>query len=162
MNHNFKEKIVAMDHLTSLKRVVGKQKIVLVGGCYDVFHFGHLKFLEGAKRQGDILIIALESDNFIIKNKRRKPVHSQYERAQVLAMLQIADFIILLPMLKSDEEYLEFTRKVSPHIIAITRGDPQLANKKKQAQLIGAKVVSVTPVIKDFSTTRIIHYAAQS
>jgi cytidyltransferase-like protein len=162
MKHNSNDKIMPMNQLSSLKKLVGNQRVVLVGGCFDVFHFGHLTFLQAAKEQGDILVIALESDAFILNNKKRKPVHTQIERAQILANLLIADFIFLLPELKSDEEYFEFTKTVSPHIIAVTRGDSQLKNKQDQAKLVGAKVVVVTPVVKDFSTTKIIHYASQT
>lgn len=162
MNIKSKDKIMPMNQIGSLKKLVGSQKVVLVGGCFDVFHFGHLKFLQAAKNQGDVLIVALEPDSFIRSHKKRKPVHTQTERAQILASLQIADFIFLLPQMKSDKEYFEFTKTISPDVIAVTRGDPQLKNKKHQAEIVGAKIISVTPVIKDFSTTKIIHYATQT
>ncbi len=160
MKHNSINKILPMGQIQLLKKLVKNQKVVLVGGCFDVFHFGHLKFLQAAKQQGDVLVIALESDAFIVTNKKRKPFHTQYERAQILASLHIADVIFLLPMLKSDQDYFAFTQTVSPHVIAVTRGDSQLKNKQHQAKLVGAKVVVVTPVIKDFSTTKIINYAS--
>jgi len=44
-----------------------KKKVVLVGGCFDILHIGHLKFLEEAKKSGDILVVLLEDD----KNVKR-------------------------------------------------------------------------------------------
>ncbi len=160
MKYRSGDKIVPVGSIESIKKLIGRQKIVLVGGCFDVFHYGHLKFLQAAKKQGDVLIIALEPDEFIVSSKKRRPVHTQYERAQILASLLIADYIFLLPHFKSDDEYARFTRTIAPHIIAVTKGDLQLKNKKIQAQSVGARLVTVTPVIKDFSTTKIIHYAA--
>ena len=55
--------------------------IVLVGGCFDVLHFGHISFLNAARLAGKHLYVLLESDEFMIKKKKKKPVHTQEERA---------------------------------------------------------------------------------
>lgn len=131
------------------------KKTILVGGCFDLIHFGHLKFLEKAKEQGDYLIVALESDEFIKKNKRKLQVHHQHERAEILASLNMVDIIILLPFFHTNKDYFELVKKVSPSIIAVTEGDRQLENKKKQAKLIGAEVKEVVTTLKNFSTRNI-------
>ncbi|MFA5770513.1 MAG: adenylyltransferase/cytidyltransferase family protein [Patescibacteria group bacterium] len=131
------------------------KKTILVGGCFDLIHFGHLKFLEKAKEQGDYLIIALESDEFIKKNKRKLQVHHQHERAEILSNLNMVDLIVLLPFFKTNNDYFELVKKISPSIIAVTEGDRQLENKKKQAKLIGAEVKEVVTNLKNFSTRNI-------
>lgn len=130
--------------------------IVLVGGCFDVLHYGHLQFLKAAKKEGDLLVVALESDEFIKKVKRRAPIHNQHERAELLAALEIVDYVLLLPFLKTDEEYQSLVKSIVPDVIAITEGDSQSENKKKHADKIGAKVVVVTPLISKHSTTKIL------
>jgi cytidyltransferase-like protein len=140
-----------LKYTSDLQLASDHQKIVLVGGCFDILHFGHLQFLKAAKKEGEVLIVALESDEFIEKRKNRKPVHTQDQRAELLAEIGIVDFVIMLPYLKSDDEYTEMVRRVAPSVIAVTAGDPQIKNKKSQA-----RVAVVTPVIKNFSTTKIL------
>lgn len=132
------------------------KKIILVGGCFDLIHFGHLKFLEKAREQGDFLVVALESDKFIKKYKKKLPVHQQSERAEILANLRMVDMVILLPLFKTNNDYFNLVRKISPSVIAVTGGDKQLENKKKQANEIGAEVKEVVVNLKNFSTRNII------
>jgi FAD synthetase len=129
-------------------------KLVLVGGCFDILHLGHVRFLKVAKKYGT-LIVALESDENVqlLKGKDR-PIHSQKERAEVLAANNSVDFIVLLPFLSTDKDYEELTNIIKPNFIAATYGDPQLPNKQKQAQKIGAKIIMV-PKIPTPSTTQL-------
>lgn len=147
--------IIFYDELQDKKQIFKNKKTVLVGGCFDLIHFGHLKFLEAAKEQGDYLIIALESDEFIKTHKRKLQVHHQYERAEILSNLNMVDLIVLLPFFQTNNDYFELVKKISPSIIAVTEGDKQLENKKKQAKLIVAEVREVVTNLKSFSTRNI-------
>jgi len=147
--------IIRYEDLEQNKKDFKDKTIVLVGGCFDLIHFGHLKFLEAAKKQGNYLIVALESDDFIKKNKRKISVHQQNERAEILSSLDMIDMVILLPLFKSNNDYFELVKTISPSFIAVTEGDPQLENKRKQASKIGAKVKEVVTNLKDFSTRNI-------
>jgi len=147
--------ILSYNNLEKSTPVLKSKKTVLVGGCFDLIHYGHLKFLESAKEQGDFLIVALESDEFIKKHKRKLQVHHQYERAEILSNLIMVDLVVLLPFFKTNEEYFELVKKIHPDIIAVTEGDKQLENKKKQAKLVGAEVREVVTNLKNFSTRNI-------
>lgn len=130
-----------------------KKKIVLVGGCFDILHFGHIYFLKKAKKLGDILVVALESDENTKKLKGpKRPIHKQKQRKKMLEALRFVDQVICLP---DRPDYEQLVRKVNPQIIAVTSGDPKLKEKRRQAQLVGAKIV-VIPKIKTPSTTQII------
>lgn len=129
--------------------------IVVVGGCFDILHYGHLVFLEEAKKKGEKLIILLESDQFIIEVKKRKPVHTEKERAYMLSLLRCVDQVIILPRLKTYEEYEEIIKYINPSIIAVTEGDPQMENKKKMIKKIGGTVMVVTGYIPNVSTSEI-------
>lgn len=153
-------KIITLDEATKLvKRLKSQGKIiVLTGGCFDILHQGHLTFLQLAKEQGDILFVALESDEKVRRLKGdKRPINSQEQRAKTLAVLDLVDYIIVLPTLQTDEEYLHFTTMLSPNIIAITQGDPKTAEKEKQAKAIGGQVVIVTKQLHNYSTTQIIN-----
>lgn len=151
------KKIVSLRNFKIFSQKLENKNIVLVGGCFDIFHFGHLVFLEKAKKTGDFLIIALESDKFIKKFKNRKPIHTQNQRAKILSSLKMVDLVIKLPFLSSDDEYFQMIKLIKPKIIAVTEGDPLIKNKEKQAQAINAKVKIVTPLIKKFSTSSILN-----
>lgn len=132
------------------------KKVVLVGGCFDIIHFGHVQFLEKAKQAGDYLIVALEPDERIVRYKKRMPTHTQAERAHNLLALRCVDDIIMLPFLNGFHDYLELVQTIKPNIIAITNNDPQKANKQKQVDTIDAQLIIVTDLIESFSSSAII------
>lgn len=134
---------------------VGKD-IVLVGGVYDLVHIGHLEFLKAARKQGDYLVVALESEDIILNSKKRKPVHSQQQRATILSHFDFVDHIIILPQMNGYDDYAKLVDSVRPNVIAVTEGEPFLEEKKKQASLVGGKVVHVMSRIKGYSTSEIL------
>ncbi|OGK16943.1 hypothetical protein A2774_00400 [Candidatus Roizmanbacteria bacterium RIFCSPHIGHO2_01_FULL_39_12c] len=150
------KKIVSFRELKTTAGLIGNKKKVLLGGCFDLLHFGHLTLLKNAKREGNFMIIALESDEFIKMRKKRNPIHSQEQRAEILASINTVDLVVKLPFLKSDEEYFQLVRLIKPSVIAITQGDKQTENKNRQAGLVGARLAIVTNLIKGFSTKKII------
>lgn len=152
--------IIDFGRLEDLKKVVGAKRIVLAGGCFDILHFGHHTFLTSAKSHGDILAVALESDEFIRMRKHKKPVHTQSQRAEILASLNYVDYVIKLPLLKGYLGYMDFVRRLKPAIIAVSDGDTQLENKQKQALEVGAAVKIVCPQLKQFSSSMIVDYAS--
>jgi len=131
------------------------KKKVLVGGVFDILHFGHIQFLKKAKKLGDYLIVALESDENVRKIKgEKRPIHNQNQRREILESLKFVDEVISLPEMKSDEDYKNLVIKVKPQVVAVTVGDPILEKKRKQASLIGARVIEI-PKINVFSTSQI-------
>lgn len=133
------------------------KKIVLVGGCFDVLHLGHVIFLEKAKKLGDRLVVLLESDENIKKDKgNNRPINNQEIRAKMLASLKMVDQVIKLPEMKTDDEYLALIKKIKPKVIAVTSDDKRISQKKEQARLVGAKVIEVTPLVPYQSTSRVI------
>lgn len=133
------------------------KSIVVTGGCFDILHVGHFSLFENAKKEGDILIVLLENDEKIKKTKGfKRPLHSQKERAHMLSLVKPIDYIILLPLIDSDEEYDNIIEKIKPNIIAITKNDPNIADKKRQAEKIGAMVKEVIDYIPEKSTTNIL------
>jgi cytidyltransferase-like protein len=129
----------------------------LVGGCFDLLHFGHLSFLKAAKELADNLIICLESDTTIQRMKKAAPIHTQKQRAEILAELICVDYILLLPALSSYDDYLKLVKAIQPNFLAVTKGDPQLANKQQQAHDVGATVIEVNQLIEGLSSSLIRH-----
>lgn len=148
-------KIITPSNLVNFSKE-NKGKIVLVGGCFDVLHPGHIVFLQKAKKTGDILIVLLESDEKIKEIKGiNRPVHNQKDRAFILSALKSVDYIVMLHSLKSDQSYEDIVVKIKPDIIAVTEGVSDF-HHKRAAKLVGAKLKYVTKVVGNYSTSGIL------
>lgn len=148
-----------IESLSNQLKAEGKA-IVLAGGCFDIFHYGHLHFLKTAKSHGDILMVLLESDEKVRKLKGpQRPITTQTHRAEILSEFPFIDFVVLLKPLKNDQEYMDIVQKIKPATIAVTQGDPQLAIKTKQAKTINGKVVEIDHV-NTASTSEIVNLLA--
>lgn len=134
-----------------------KKKIVIVGGCFDLLHPGHVAFLQKAKALGDILVVFLESDERIKRMKGdARPINTQKDRATVLAALKSVDYVITLPGEFHNSDYDALVQKIQPDIIATTAGDPKIVHKQRSANLVGAKVKPVCKMVGDYSTVNLI------
>lgn len=152
------QKLTAVSKAGVLSKTLKKENkhIVLVGGCFDLLHPGHLAFLKKAKRVGDILIVLLESDEKIRKLKgSKRPIQNQKQRAETLSKLKEVDYVVALPFMKEEWEYDDLIGKIKPDIIAISAKDKDIHHHKRAAKLIGAKLKCVTKIIGNYSTTNI-------
>lgn len=90
-------------------RQAGKT-IVFTNGCFDILHVGHVRYLREAKKLGDILVLALNSDASVraIKGEKR-PLVPEEERADIMAALESIDYVILFddPTPQQLIEYLQ-------------------------------------------------------
>ncbi len=72
------------------------QRVVFTNGCFDIIHPGHILHLQQARQEGDVLVVALNSDASVRQLKGPdRPVFSQQERATVLAALEPVDYITI-------------------------------------------------------------------
>lgn len=139
------------------KRLRDQNKtIVLIGGCFDIIHLGHIKFIQKAKEKGDVLFILLESDESARRLKgKNRPINSQKDRAIMLSAIKYVDFVIPVSSMKTDQEYDKLISQLMPDIIAVTENDPNVSHKRRQAGLIGAQVLEVVKRFDDYSTSKI-------
>ena len=153
-----RNKIVKFANLSSLVKKIKHRKktIVLVGGCFDIFHIGHLRFLTSAKKTADCLLVALEADEKVkdLKGPNR-PIHSQKERAEILAALSDVDYVLRLPKFSNDKDYFNLVNTVRPEIVAVTKNDPAIRKKREQLKKIGGQLKIVTPRISTYSTSQL-------
>ncbi len=93
-------RIVANDELIAAvgrERAAGK-RIALANGCFDVLHVGHVRYLEGARREADRLVVAVNDDGSVraLKGEGR-PILSAADRAELVAALRAVDYVVLFP-----------------------------------------------------------------
>jgi D-glycero-beta-D-manno-heptose 1-phosphate adenylyltransferase len=93
-----RKKIFARNELVDMlaeHRAKG-EKIVLANGCFDILHVGHTRYLSGARAEGDVLVVAINSDAGVRKLKGAgRPVLPELERAEIVAGLESADYVII-------------------------------------------------------------------
>lgn len=153
---SYKKKVIDIQRAVNLaSRLKEKnQTVVLAGGCFDIIHIGHIKFLQLAKNFG-VLFLLLESDYKVRKLKGDKhPYFKQKERAQVLSSIEFIDYVVPLPEKMNDRNYEEIVMKIKPDIVAVTENDPLYGKKRKQAGKVGGEI-KVIPYIKTFSSSKI-------
>lgn len=156
---NYTDKIRELKDLPALSQQY-KNKIVLVGGCFDLFHYGHLFFLQRAKEQGGHLMVLVETDSFIESKKKKRPVHTQRQRAELLASLLPVDSVIMLPVMQdADRDYSHIVHTIRPAVIAMTKGDRQQSRKELMAHEVGAKT-HIIEHLSSFSSSQLITYAS--
>lgn len=91
-------KILTREQLTQLApmwREAGKQ-VVLTNGCFDLLHVGHLRYLQEARRLGDLLVVGVNSDESVRQLKgETRPITPQAERAELVAGLECVDYVTI-------------------------------------------------------------------
>lgn len=108
--------IISFEDLGSLRSQLSGQTLVLGTGCFDLLHVGHLYFLKDARKQGDVLIIGINSDQAVraIKGATR-PIIRQEDRAELIAAFRFVDHVFIYDDVKADECILN----LKPDVYAI-------------------------------------------
>lgn len=128
-------------------------KIVFTNGCFDIIHIGHIRYLKEAKNLGDVLIVGLNSDRSVSAIKPGRPVNPQDQRAEVLASLEMVDYVVLF----DEETPYELIKLIRPDVL-VKGGD------WKKEDIVGSDIAKETlslPYIKGISTTGIIEKIKQ-
>ncbi len=129
------------------------QKVVFTNGCFDILHEGHVTYLEAARKQGDCLIIGLNSDASIhsIKGPDR-PVNKENSRARLLAALGCVDYVVIF----GDDTPLHLISSLMPNVLVKGADWPidQIVGGKEV--LAAGGDVKTIEFVGDFSTTGLI------
>jgi D-beta-D-heptose 7-phosphate kinase/D-beta-D-heptose 1-phosphate adenosyltransferase len=150
-----KSKIKSLASLTRIISGLKRQgkRIVFTNGCFDILHYGHAKYLEDARRKGDILVVAVNSDSSVRKIKGpKRPLVSQNFRLGLLAALESVDYVVLF----NEETPLASIKKLKPDILV--KGADWSKNNivgGKFVKRLGGKVSTVR-LVKGLSTTNLI------
>lgn len=149
------EKVLTLEHLkvrAAAWRSAG-ERIVFTNGCFDLLHIGHITLLEDARREGDRLVVGINSDASVrgLKGPTR-PIVGERERGRILAALAAVDAVIVF----DEPTPLELIVALRPDVI-VKGGD------YSEETVVGAKevrswggTVKIVPTVEGFSTTKLI------
>lgn len=156
-------KIIDTEKAIKLSRRLKKagKRVVLTGGCFDVLHLGHVKFLKAAKNSGGILFVFVESDENVRKIKGgNRPINNQNERAEVLSSIRFVDYVIKIPPLNTNRDYDKLVAEINPDIIAVTKDSDATKHAQRESEQTGAIIIEVIGRIPDQSTSKIAQIIA--
>ncbi len=155
------DKIMPFEELRQIvaARQATGQTIVFTNGCFDILHAGHVDLLEEAAREGDILVVALNSDDSVrgLKGPER-PVNPQQQRARVLAALAVVDYVVLF----DDPDPGRLITGLLPDVL-VKGGDwsPETIIGADVVQASGGRIATI-PLKYGASTTDIIKKARKN
>ena len=148
-------KIKTLNQLIPIVNKLKKQnkKIATTNGVFDILHPGHVKYLEEAKRLGDILIVGVNSDASTKQNKGdKRPINDEKSRLAVLVALESIDYVFLF----SEKDPRKWLEKIKPNAHA-KAGDYKMSQiiERDVVEKNNGKVILV-PMIKGYSTSKLI------
>ena len=129
------------------------KKVVFTNGCFDILHAGHVTYLTEAKRQGDILIVGVNSDASVKRLKgETRPINSEYDRAFVLLGTKFVDYTVIFNE-KTPEKLLDILKPD----IHVKGGDYKKEDlpETKIVESYGGEVI-ILNFVEGKSTTNII------
>ncbi len=110
-----KNQLVNKDRTTLTEIGRDSLHVVLSGGVFDIIHPGHISTLNAAKALGDVLVVVVATDNTSEKMKKRKPLHSQEQRQELVNSLSMVD----LCLVGQEADIFKTVNRVRPQIIAL-------------------------------------------
>ena len=121
------EKLVSLEKISAIitQAKTNGKKIVLTTGVFDIFHPGHLYYLEELSFYGDILVVGLAADK-IVKKGPGRPIFNEKERRILLASLEAVDYPVIFT------DLFDFVRQIKPHIWVISPTSNQKYNQQKK------------------------------
>ena len=109
------DNLVNQDKMTLTEIGRGSLRVVLAGGVFDIIHPGHISTLNAAKTLGDVLVVVVATDNTAVKMKKRRPIHSQEQRQELVNSLSVVD----LCLIGQENDIFKTVNLVKPLIIAL-------------------------------------------
>ena len=159
-----KSKIVSRKELKDIikkNRKIGvkKKKIVTTNGSFDILHIGHVRFLQEAKKKGDILVVGVNSNNSVRQWKKiigntnwdKRPIIDEKDRAEMIASLECVDYVTIF----DEPDCIKFVESVKPDIHVNGSDYGKNCIERDVVEKYGGKV-HIIKLIKGYSTSALI------
>jgi len=156
-----KEKIIPLERAFELVDELKHhgRVVVLTNGCFDLLHPGHIRLFQEARKLGDVLIVAMNSDRSVraLKGDDRA-LQPEDERAEILAALAAVDYVTIF----DDESVLSVVARMLPNVLV--KGGHYSHDQvvgHAEVEAAGGRVVTI-PVVGDYSTSALIAAAQKA
>ncbi len=129
------------------------QRVVLANGCFDTLHVGHVRYLEGARREGDVLVVGVNADSSVCNLKGPgRPILDENARAQLVGALRCVDYVALF----AEPNVEALLGELRPHVHAKgTDYTAETVPERAVAARLGVRVAIVGDP-KDHSTRELL------
>jgi rfaE bifunctional protein nucleotidyltransferase chain/domain len=108
-------KVISCSELKALGECLRRRqlKISLANGCFDLLHVGHIRYLQEAKRQGDVLVVGVNSDRAVAGLKGPgRPLMDEAARTELIAAIECVDYVVVFDALSAED----VLRELRPHV----------------------------------------------
>lgn len=127
-------------------------RLVFTNGCFDILHAGHVDYLAFARAQGDALLVGINSDASVRRNKGpTRPIVPEQDRAYVLAALQVVDYVTLF----DEDEPAQLIAEIIPDVLVKGEDWAHYVSGRDIVERHGGKVV-LARLVQGRSTTNIV------
>jgi D-beta-D-heptose 7-phosphate kinase/D-beta-D-heptose 1-phosphate adenosyltransferase len=129
-------------------------KIVLTQGVYDLIHEGHAKYLEAAKKHGDVLVVGIDSDELTrIRKGPDRPIVPEGERINMLIHLRHVDIVTLRD---ADSDIGDLIRNIKPDVLITSSSTKDFTDKMKEVYKdVCGEVITLEPQATTTTTARV-------
>ncbi len=135
------------------------RKVVFTNGCFDILHVGHLRYLEEAKEQGEILFVGVNSDDSVKRLKGpTRPINNENDRAEMLAGLKPVDYVVIF----SEDTPVELISELKPSIHV--KGGDYKKEELPETEVVekNGGEVRILSLVEGKSTTNIVNKISES
>lgn len=123
--------------------------VVFTNGCFDILHRGHITYLNFARQQGDVLVLGLNSDVSVRRNKGEgRPVNCEQDRAEVVAAIECVDYVLLF----DEDEPAALIEQLLPDVLVKGEDWAHYVSGREAVEAAGGKVV-LAKMVEGRSTT---------
>jgi len=155
------EKILTLERACEVVADLKRQgkRVVLTHGCFDLLHPGHTRHLAEARKLGDVLIVAVNSDRSVRARKGSQgAIQPEAERAEILAALKVVDYVTVF----DDPSPRALIARMLPQVLAEGGdGRPDVMVGGAEVEAAGGSVFSI-PAVAGYSTSAIIEAALRA
>ena len=154
-------KTLSLDHACEMVSQLQRQGqcVVLAFGCFDLLHPGHTRYLAGARKLGDVLLVAVNSDQSALALKGSgRPILPASERAEIVAALEAVDCVTIFDHLRP----AALISRMRPRVVVQSSGDDSPEGSTRESSGIAGVQIVRLPMSPGYSTTSIIQTAVRN